>query len=172
MAYAALSTIQTIATGQVFTAATLQQANDNDEFLIDPPACSVYGSAAQTLTTDTLTAMNANSELYDNNSMHSTSTNTSRITCQTAGRYWVSGSVIFATNGTSERSIEFRKNGTTQYLGLKVNANTAGSQNTVLSAVRTVVLAAGDYIEVMARQRSGGNLDCSLDEFAAMFITR
>ena len=51
MGYAALSTIQTIATGQVFTAATLQQANDNDEFLVDPPACSVYLSTTQTVAT-------------------------------------------------------------------------------------------------------------------------
>lgn len=172
MAYVDLATVQSIATGQPFLAATLEQIRLNEEFLIDPPAASVYNSSSQTVAANTLTVLTADSESFDNDSMHSTSTNTSRLTIQTAGRYLFVATVIFATGTATERNVQFLVDGTTAYEGTKVNANASGSQNTVLTAVRMIVVTAGQYVEVRARQRTSGDLAVTLSEFAGLFQTR
>ncbi len=170
MAYAALSTIQTIATGQVFTAATLQQANDNDEFLINPPACSIKETTAQPVADSTATALTSDEENFDNDSMHSTTTNTSRITIQTAGRYLLYAVVSFASDLDGQRVLDFRVNGTTAYEVFR--ANTGGTGVIVATAVKTLVLSAADYVEIRASHNAGNALDVTLVEFAAIFITR
>lgn len=173
MGYLDIATLQTIAAGQPLSSATVQQVRDNGEFLIDPPAASIFNSAAQSVPDATMTALTANSENFDNDSMHSTSSTTSRITFQTAGRYLLVGTAIFAANATGERNVTFLKNGTTQIEGTKVTANASGSQTTVVTAVRTLVFAAGDYVEMRVRHRnSGGALDVTMDEFFAGFWTR
>ncbi len=171
MAYAALSTIQTIAAGQVFTAATLQQINDNGEFLIDPPACSIKETTAQAVTSGaTGEALTSDEENYDNDSMHSTASNTTRITIQTAGRYNLIARVGFDTNATGARSIFVKVNGTTSYVLMQIGAPTTGGL--ILTGVINLVLSASDYVECWASQTSGGDLNVTLYEFAALFITR
>lgn len=170
MAYVDIATLQTIAAGQPLSAATVQQIRDNEEFLIDPPACSVYNSTTQSLTSAVVTTLTANSEFFDNDSMHSTSSNTSRITVQTAGRYLFIAATEFASNATGTRSTLFHKNATTDYNAMHVPA--ASGVTTNLIAVRAVVMAAGDYMEVRGFQSSGGALDITLREFAAYFLTR
>lgn len=172
MALVDLATVQTIATGQPFLAATLQQIRDNFEFLADPPACSVYNSAAATLSSSvSLQTLSANSENFDNDSMHSTSSNTSRITIQTDGRYLVFGSVNFAANTSGRRALAFVVNGSTTYnVGGAHPVQTANSM--AMSGVRAVVLTAGDYVELQVVQSSGGDLDVTLSEFAVFWMTR
>lgn len=171
MAYADIATIQTIATGQPFLAATLQQIRDNDEHFADPPACSVYNSTTQSIGNASNTVLTANSENFDNDSMHSTASNTSRITIQTDGRYLFSGTVLFAANATGARSVGFLVNGTTAYIATSTT-NIGGSLAMGVSGMRAIVLAAGDYVECRAYQSSGGNLDVTLTEFACFWMTR
>ena len=155
----------------MLTAALMTQARNNDEFLIDPPACSVFNSAAVSVATGTSsTALTANSEQFDNNAMHSTATNTSRITIQTAGRYLFVATVAFAANATGNRRLAFRVNGSTVYESTLVGGTATNS--IVLTAPRMLTLAAADYVEALIWQTSGGNLDVTLHEFACTFITR
>ncbi|MFZ5863024.1 MAG: hypothetical protein ACOYXR_09320 [Nitrospirota bacterium] len=169
MAYAALSTIQTIAAGEVFTAATLQQANDNGEFLIDPPACSIKETTAQSIANTTAVALTADEENYDNDSMHSGTD--SKVYAQTAGRYLLIATVAYAANATGERGVIFRVDGTTSYNSLVIPTRGAGS-TTYVTGVRTLVFTAGQYVECMGYQNSGGALNTNLNEFAVLFLTR
>ena len=171
MAYAALSTIQTIATGQVFTAATLQQANDNDEFLVDPPACSVYLATTQTVATSTAATLLADTEYFDNNSMHSTVTNTGRITAQTAGRYLFFTTVSFPADADGSRRVDFRIDGTTSYECMNIASNSSVSAVTI-TGCRAFTLTAGQYVEVRIIHTAGNNLAVSFLEFGAMLLTR
>jgi hypothetical protein len=142
------------------------------EFLIDPPACSVFNNAAQTVATGTTgAALTANSENFDNNSMHSTATNTSRITAQTAGRYLFLATVNFANNATGLRNVFFRVNGVTDYPGASVPPVASGNSTTI-TGVRSIVCAATDYVECWGSQTSGGNLSVTLLEFVGLFFTR
>ena len=171
MPYADLNTIQTYNPGDILTAAAIAQVRTNQEFFIDPPACSVYNSAVQSIPNATSTALTANSENYDNDSMHSTATNTSRITIQTAGRYLLSGTILYDNNATGARSVTFRKNGTTSYVATSA-PNIGSTLDMGISGMRTLVLAAGDYVECLGYQNSGGALDATLQEFVALFLTR
>lgn len=159
-------------TGAVAPAAWGDIIRDDLEFLIDPPSCSVFNSAAQTLTTNVLTILTANSENFDNDAMHSTVTNTSRITCQTAGRYLFIANVTFVANATGGRLLDFVVNGV-GLTGSGMQFQSPGSGSAInLTYARMITLAVSDYVETRVRQISGGNLDCTLVEFGATFMTR
>lgn len=171
MAYADLLTVQTLNTGDILTAACMTQVRNNGEFFIDPPAASVFNSAVQSISNNTTTALTANSENFDNASMHSTSVNTARITITTAGRYLFLATVLFANSATGYRRVSFRVDGATAYGGISglVDAANVGAR---ITAGRSLVLTAGQYVEVTCLQTSGGALDATLEEFVAIFMTR
>ena len=173
MAYADLVTIQATDPGSVLTAAWCDQARDNDEFLIDPPACSVSHSTTQSLTNNTSTSLSADTETFDNDAMHSTVTNNNRITIQTPGRYLLIVTMSFANGTLGSRAAAFRVNGTTAYPGQFLATTPSPNTHTLeMNAARTLVLAAGDYVEARAYQDNGGALNVQLLEFAATYLTR
>lgn len=170
MPYTDPQTVLNPTAGQPMTAAWGDTVRDDLEFLIDPPQCSVYASGVQSVANNSTTTLTADSENYDNDSMHSTVTNTSRITFTTAGRYEVFANVNYAANSTGYRRLSFLLNGTTTYGGQTVAA--APTVATRLAATRTIVAAASDYVEVQVVQTSGGNLDVTMDEFRAKYESR
>lgn len=173
MAYADLSTIQTTDPGDPLTAAWCDQVRDNEEFLIDPPACSVSHSTNQTVSNNTRTAMLADTELFDNDSMHSTASQTSRITCQTPGRYLICATVRTGTNQTGHREVQIWVNGVGTGDDYNIGRHDcAGDTSTVISGSRAVVLGAGDYIECTLEHNAGVDITTALEEFAAYFMTR
>ena len=58
-------------------------------YLANPPACRVWHNTTQSIPHAASTGLVFNSERYDTDSMHSTSSNTGRITFNTAGLYLV-----------------------------------------------------------------------------------
>lgn len=117
----------------------------------------VYNSANITLANDTATALTFNSESWDTDNCHSTTSNTSRLTAKTAGKYQVTGLVWFGWNATGQRSLYVYKNGTV-HGQVSENHNTA-SASTMLNITIEIELAVDDYVELYAYQNSGGNLD-------------
>ena len=119
---------------------------------------SIYDSnATKTISNNTNTAVTFDSEKFDTDGFHSTTTNTSRITIPTgkAGKYLINGSVIWANNATGGRVLWIYKNGTA-YARTQNFAN-ASEQGWV--NISTIVdLAVGDYVELYVFQSSGGNL--------------
>lgn len=170
MPYLDLNAIHNPSTGGIAPAAWGDQVRDNDEFLIDGPKCSVFNSAVQSVPTSTDSILTANSERYDNDGCHSTISQTSRTTIQTAGRYLLNANCKFLANATGVRKVEFLINGTTVLNGMLVGA--ANGTDTDLQATRTWTFAVGEYVEVRAYQSSGGNLDVTLLEFLANFEGR
>jgi hypothetical protein len=163
MAYA---TPRTWTTGELATAAMLNQdVRDNVAWLANPPACRVHnGSTSQTHnTTATWQALTFNAENYDTALLHDTSTNTSRITIPAGagGLYEFKGTVQFAANATGERIIGFRVNGSggtgPGYTGGHLGPASA-SFVAILHYVDQIKLVAGDYVELVAYQTSGGSL--------------
>lgn len=171
MPYVDLDTIAVINPGDPVPAAWLQQSRDNQEFLIDPPACSVFHSDDLTAVANaTEVALPADSENFDNDGMHDPVTNNSRITVQTAGRYLFLANVTFDINSSGYRRLTFRINGTTSHRAMQIAPSP--SLETRITATRAFALAAGDYVEVIVAQSSGGSLNCGLREFAATWLTR
>ena len=117
-------------------------------------------STSQTLSNDTYTKIQFNSEVYDTASAYDNSSNY-RFTVPSGqgGKYFIYSAVRVAS---SSAALTFN---------LKLNGSNAGfsSVKAVSGELQTILLnyskdlSAGDYLEVYLRQQSGGNLDISGD---------
>ena len=162
---AVVPTVLTAAVGAKNRAADyLTYIRDAVSFFLSPPRCQVYQNSLQTLATSGTTAVvTFDSELYDTDRRHSTSTNTSRMVATTAGLYQLLLNIGFATNGTGYRTINVRKNaagaagGGTNVATVRLPA--APTLPSLLPLCVEVQMAAADYLEVFATQSSGGALD-------------
>jgi hypothetical protein len=130
----------------------------NDCF--NPPRCRVTNSANISINNTTATALTFNTETNDSGGMHSTTSNTSRVTVPSGGDGWyvITGNVEFAANATGQRAIAILLNGTSNIATERAVAASAAA-NTQLSIATQYPLAAGDYIELTAYQSSGGALN-------------
>jgi hypothetical protein len=118
----------------------------------------VTNSANQTIATGTATAVTFDTEQYDPNGMHSTVSNTSRLTCQVAGKYHIYGGTFWDANTTGIREWFIRLNGSTILSYLSTNpVGSGGGTSQIIST--TYALAVSDYVELLAKQTSGGNLN-------------
>lgn len=129
-------------------------------FLMNPPTCEVIQTVAQSIP-HAGTIVNFDAELIDTDGMHSTVSNTSRITAQTPGRYMLWGGIGWSPNGTNTRGAWLLINGVA-VAGTEIlvqASTTASSQTTVPLRTKTVYLNAGDYIEVFGYQSSGAPLN-------------
>lgn len=122
------------------------------------PTVRAYNSAALSiLDNGAFQALTLDSERWDTDAMHSTSSNTSRLTCVTPGVYDIVGHAEFASNATGARVLRVLLNGATP---IAVQTNPALSGNVHrLSVAAQYRLAAGDYVELQAFQNSGGALN-------------
>lgn len=97
-----------------------------------------------------------NSERYDYGTLHSTATNTSRLTASAKCVYAITGHISFPTNTTGERGIRVRENGATV---IAVELEEAiGTFAHVMSIATLYELDTNDYVELQLFQNSGGSL--------------
>ncbi len=132
---------------------------DATQFIDSPtqPRCQVFHNTTQSLTSGVDTALLFNSEDHDTGGMHDTGANTSKITIPTGGDglYLLNGAATLA-NAVNAFHLYWRKNGTTAISCNSCGAQVAGGASQGVSNSCLVVLAAADYVELMALQDSGG----------------
>lgn len=119
------------------------------------PMCRVYNSASQNVATATDFVLSFNSERYDVGGMHSTTTNTSRITIPSGGGgvYHIGGSVNWNNTDTDGiRQLVILLNGATRLAVVEASGGVNGSMSVVSCDYK---LAASDYIELLVYQNSG-----------------
>ncbi len=149
--------------GQSWSAAkaNLLEAGVND--VSYAPAVRVTHNAAQTATTGAELTVAFNTERFDQagnaaDTQHDNSTNNSRLTCRYAGVYWIQGQLEWASNVTGFRTIRLRLNGATEIA--KEMESAAAAAVTLAQQVSCIyALAVNDYVELLAIQNSGGNLN-------------
>jgi hypothetical protein len=134
-------------------------------------ACQVHkGGGTQTITTGAGQNVTFDTEDFDTAAMHSTVSNTDRITIVTTGLYLLVAQGSFAANGTGNRLLTINKNaGATQLVAVNNGTPLAGN-SAALCAVTLASLTAADYVVVNAAQTSGGDLALSSPMFAAVRI--
>lgn len=156
----------TFVAGTVLPAATLNsQIRDAGNFQLAKPYCNAYNSAGVACTTNVLTLVPLDTELEDNDNMHSTGTNPSRIIFQTTGLFDIDAAADWPSNATGNRQLTLRLNsGGTSGGGTFIaqrdatpNASGATSVYPVLS-IKYRAVNVGDYVELFIRQVSGGSL--------------
>lgn len=116
----------------------------------------VYRSAAQTLTTATVTAIAFDAESFDTNALHDNVTNNSRVLLNQVGTWSVTCNVRFASNSTGVRQVRINRNGSIHAIA---NLPAGGSDLTVVVSDVINATATTDYVGVDAYQTSGGDLD-------------
>jgi hypothetical protein len=118
--------------------------------------CRLFNSGNLTITNNTITAATWDSETFDTDGFHSTSTNTNRITIPSgkAGYYRISSDISWQSNTTGARETRIRKNGSVIFY----NYQSFASGEFVMGNNIIVNLAETDYIELVVFQTSGGNL--------------
>ena len=119
---------------------------------------AVTHDATQAISTGANIALAFNTERWDTNAIHDNVTNNSRLTCKTAGKYTINGCFSFAANATGYRQGSIRLNGTTLISISGFGAPPSPYEPRVALSC-TYNLAVNDYVELMAFQDSGGNLN-------------
>lgn len=122
-------------------------------------------SANLTIATATTTALTFNTEVIDTDTMHSTVSNTDRLTCTTAGKYLVIANpnwVETQVTPSGARRFFIRRNGATDIADSgdrRPDPDVTGIDGPQHSLFAIWDMAAGDYFSLHAYQASGGNLD-------------
>lgn len=123
------------------------------------PGVRAIASATQSIPHNTATAINLAAESYDDASYHDNATNNTRLTLG-PGRWMIIGSIRYGVNSTGDRYALIRKNGT-DIIGREGDQAVATEHSQVAIAVVDLT-AAGDYVELVGLQTSGGALSTSI----------
>ncbi len=158
----AFTTPKTWSVADVLTAADLNAyVRDNTKWLAtDKPRCRVRNTANISHTSSgNYQALTFDTERVDVGPMHDTGSNTGRLTVPTGGGgfYAIGGQIEFASNSTGRRGIQVRLNGTTVIV--REETGNIGSNDHAVTVSTVYQLAAGDYVELMGLQASGGSLN-------------
>lgn len=157
-----MATVPSAATytaGSRWKASDVNQLTSTDKsFFLAPPICSVYATVATTMTAaGTLYPVAFDSEVVDNDAMHSTSSNTSRLTVVTAGYYLISGVASMNQQAAvSYLHAGISKNAATPDHLVGTYIPTTPSTNYSVTATRILYLVAGDYVELRVRCGTAG----------------
>ena len=136
----------------------VRPSNWNAAHSVPNETCLVNRNAVQSIPNDTWTALLFNSEIWDSNDIHDLASNTSRLTCKSAGKYFVWFNFCWDSNTTGRRGGSVLKNGATNEIHAEVAIN-AGAPFGWLGASGIIDLAVNDYIELQVHQNSGGALN-------------
>lgn len=149
----------TVLTADSTTATGVKWATLSASAFVGAKATS--SSATQSIANNTNTTVSWNSEEYDTSAIHDNTTNNSRLTIPSgSGGYWsVTGKITFAGSATGARQLRLNKNGTL-IANFLVPITGSGEQSIILT--NTFNLVAGDYLEMVVYQNSGGALNLNL----------
>jgi hypothetical protein len=134
------------------------------------PVCQVTLSTLGSIPNNSSTVYPFDTELLDNDSMHSTSVNTSRITMSTAGLYLIFGQMQWPSNTAGFRQTQIKLNGTT-FIGETTGPPANGAQ-TIQQTFALGNFAVGHYVEYVVGQSSGGSLSIPVSSvfFSAVWL--
>jgi hypothetical protein len=123
--------------------------------------CSAFNSATQGISNATWTALTLDSENFDTTAIHSTSSNTSRMTVPSGkgGKWLFDGYAEFASNTTGLRAVDLYVNGVSSGPMNRVGSPPATADLFTLTTRNVFLLAATDYVELFCYQASGGSLN-------------
>lgn len=163
-----IPTFTTFVAGTVVTAAQLNtQIVNAGNFFLAPPACWVYNNAGVSLTSGTSTLIPFDTENIDNDAMHSTVTNPSRIIFNTLGtwelhfhaRVPAGGTIGAAQTGNARLNSGGASGGGSSVSTFAVPRGGATSLATFNDRTFWYQPAnVGDYFEFFVTQASGGTL--------------
>ncbi|MHB9861987.1 hypothetical protein [Streptomyces sp. YIM S03343] len=130
-----------------------------------------YQATAQAIVNNTWTSATIDTEEYDSDNGHSTTTNSSRYTVQVPGTYAVFGSLGLVGNATGNRGVRITVNGVAIHGSFVKTATPDATGSAGLVTAGSAVCAVGDYIEVQVHQNSGAALNTNAGGDVACSLT-
>lgn len=126
------------------------------------PIAHLHQLTLQTFTTGVPAVVNFDGETFDDALGHDNAVNNSRYTFVYGGKFLVAGAVGWAVSAAGNRKAWWQTNATTIQDGAILSAGVA--TNPMILTARTMLIQAtiGDYVELLATQTSGGNLNTSV----------
>jgi hypothetical protein len=164
-----------VTTGTTITSTWGNLVGNATDFLANPPACHVYNNANQAVgDAGFLDPILYNTESFDTDTMHSTSSNTGRITINTTGLYQVTANIQFAgANDYLYTQLQIKHS----VVGFIAGASTQGNGGAYEPWLNASVLAkctAGEYLYVTAYQdntaAASRNIKGTTCWFAAVWV--
>ena len=125
----------------------------------------VYHNVAQSIPPKVWTPLAFNSERYDTDTIHSTVTNNSRLTCKTAGKYVIIGNIKWAALPPASYMII--------YLNDEIIIGYVGYWTSISELIVSTVydLAVNDFMELKVYQGSDNAIDVpSVAEYSPEFM--
>ena len=141
--------------GQVLTATDSTHATWQGSSFI---GCRVTRSSNKSYTSGSSAIVDWDAESFDTDSMHDNSTNKTRITINTAGKYWVDAHLVFVSSTSGVRECQIYKNGSAiegGYWSAAANSTDAA----LVGGAILLDLAQNDYLEAEGYQNSGSSLN-------------
>lgn len=120
-----------------------------------PHVVNTEKSSSQSISNSSVTAITYQTDNIDNADLHSTSTNTERLTIKRSGLYSFAGSVSWDSNSTGVRFVRFGTNLSSQITADRRNA----IENSETTIAITWEMSAADYAKMDCKQTSGGSLN-------------
>jgi hypothetical protein len=156
------NTISTFTSGQVLTAAQMNEIGTNVNNYRVPPMCRVSLSGNQSIANTTLTDLSWATQDVDTDGMFAPTSTT--ITIQTAGLYLLNANVLWSTASTvGQRHMVITRNAAanaeTPAIAGSIAASVSAGVNGYFSASAMVSCAVNDTIKVNVYQNSGSPLN-------------
>jgi hypothetical protein len=137
---------------------------------------SLWQTTDISLANDTTVALTWDSENFDTDAFHSTSTNTGRITIPSGlnGKYHINGAISFVGGGAGFRRVDVLKNGTVFIYGGNIASASASGGTQIIPFSVLLDLVATDYVSISVSQASGGTISTlggqAFGQFNATFL--
>lgn len=110
-------------------------------------------------------------ETFDTDNIHSTTGNSSRLTCRTAGYYFIESQIAWSANGTGKRDMVIGYNDILNIARSMVYPVTNASGYTIHEASTVYYLEVGDYVYVDMMQTNGTTLNILyLTNYSPVFL--
>jgi hypothetical protein len=136
-----------------------------------PDGAGVRNSAAESIPSGSTTALTFDTELWNNNNLHSTGTNPSRITIKNAGKYLIVGQIAWASVAAGHQLEAMILKGGITYLAEQDQIQgAAGPLNQNLSCIAN--LAVAEYVELYVYQNTGAAVNCNGPASAPWFAAQ
>lgn len=135
------------------------------------PAARVFHSTTQSIAHDTPTVLTFNSERFDNNAIHDTGVNPSRLTCQVAGVYQIVANVVWAPSNVGYRQSQLLHGGATVIDTRTHDPSGGGGIGTEQGLSTLYKLGVGEYVEVRVRHAGVNPLNVNSVEFAMAWVS-
>ena len=139
------------------TSTSFARADHNHDLAL--PGCRVYSSSNVSVANASSTAITFNQERYDPYGMHSTSSNTSRVTVPKDGVYLITGNIRTASNSTGVRDLMIVVDGSTTIAFNGLKANATDGDLAIMQVSTMYKLTASQYVELRLWQNSGAALN-------------